>query len=77
EVSPELLVQQNPDLILSPYADFLKSVKDGRYPAWAGVTAVKEQRLYQVDDNTMSRPGPRLAEAAEQLAKIIHPELFK
>lgn len=77
EVSPELLVQQNPDLILSPYADFLTSVKDGKYPAWSGVTAVKEKRLFQVDDNMMSRPGPRLADALEQMARIIHPELFQ
>lgn len=77
EVSPELLVKQNPDLILSPYADFLKSVKDGKYPAWAGVAAVKKSQLFQVDDNMMSRPGPRLADALEQVARIIHPELFK
>lgn len=77
EVSPELLVQQNPDLIISPHAPFLKSVKDGKYPAWAGVTAVKKQQLYQVNDNMISRPGPRLADALEQLAKIIHPELFQ
>ncbi|MGE5590204.1 MAG: ABC transporter substrate-binding protein [Bacillota bacterium] len=77
EVSPELLVQQNPDLILSPYADFLTSVKDGKYPAWSGVTAVKEKRLFQVDDNMMSRSGPRLADALEQMARIIHPELFQ
>jgi len=77
EVSPELLVQQNPDLIISPYADFIKSVKDGKYPAWAGVTAVKKNQLFQVDDNMMSRPGPRLADALQQMGRIIHPELFK
>lgn len=76
QVSPELLVQKNPDIILSPYADFLKSVRDGKYPAWAGVPAVKQNKLYQVDDNMMSRPGPRLADALEQLAGLIHPELF-
>ncbi len=76
QVSPELLVQKNPDIILSPYEDFLKSVRDGKYPAWAGVPAVKQNKLYQVDDNMMSRPGPRLADALEQLASLIHPELF-
>lgn len=76
QVSPELLVQKNPDIILSPYADFLKSVQAGKYPAWAGVPAVKQNKLYQVDDDMMSRPGPRLADALEQLASFIHPELF-
>jgi iron complex transport system substrate-binding protein len=29
------------------------------------------------DDNLVSRPGPRLIEGLETLAKLIHPELFK
>jgi iron complex transport system substrate-binding protein len=33
--------------------------------------------VYTFDDNLVSRPGPRIVEGLETLAKLIHPELFK
>lgn len=39
--------------------------------------AVRNNRVYAVDANSyFARPGPRVVEGAELLAKIIHPELF-
>ncbi|HLB27856.1 MAG TPA: ABC transporter substrate-binding protein, partial [Dehalococcoidales bacterium] len=34
-------------------------------------------RIYMLDGNIVSRPGPRIVDALEQFAKFIHPELFK
>jgi iron complex transport system substrate-binding protein len=40
--------------------------------------AVKNGRVYAVDANSyFARPGPRVVEGAELLARLIHPELFK
>ena len=36
--------------------------------------AVQEGHIYEIDDNMISRQGPRLAQAFEALAQIIHPE---
>ena len=41
------------------------------------VPAVKNNRFYaSAGGATLTRPGPRLAEAVEQLARYLHPELF-
>ena len=44
---------------------------------WDALTAVQEGRVYAFDDDLVSRPGPRLVDGLEALAKLIHPELFE
>lgn len=45
-------------------------------PDWPRLRAVRENRVYLTDGNQyFNRPGPRLAESAEILAEILHPEL--
>lgn len=45
-------------------------------PGWARLKAVRAGRVYFADGNAyFNRPGPRLADSAEMLAEIIHPEL--
>jgi iron complex transport system substrate-binding protein len=46
-------------------------------PGWSALSAVKNKRVHPVDGNLFSRPGPRLGTAAEEYAKLVHPELFK
>jgi len=41
------------------------------------VDARINNRVYGVNDDLTGRPGPRIVEALELLAEIIHPELFK
>jgi len=44
---------------------------------WDVITAVAENALYPIDPNMMSVPGPRLVDALEETAKLLHPELFE
>jgi iron complex transport system substrate-binding protein len=44
---------------------------------WENIAAVQEDRIFPFDDNLVSRPGPRLVDGLEQLAKLLHPELFE
>ncbi len=46
-------------------------------PRLDGTAARKNDRVYAIDGNLTSRPGPRLVEGLEQFAEFIHPELFK
>lgn len=39
------------------------------------LTAVKEGRIYAIDENILMRQGPRLVEGLKKLAEIIHPEI--
>jgi len=45
-------------------------------PGWQNLRAVQTGRVFLTDGNQyFNRPGPRLAESAEILAELLHPEL--
>jgi iron complex transport system substrate-binding protein len=45
-------------------------------PGWARIDAVRNGRVYFADGNAyFNRPGPRLADSAEMLAEMIHPDV--
>jgi iron complex transport system substrate-binding protein len=46
-------------------------------PGWESIAAVQSKSVFPIDDNLISRPGPRLVDGLEALAKLIHPELFQ
>ena len=46
-------------------------------PGWENLNAVKNNQVFPFDDNLVSRPGPRLVDALEELAKLMRPELFQ
>ncbi len=79
QVSLEVLIEKDPDLILLGDALWggvtpeMVAARGG----WEALTAVKEGKIYPFDDNTVSRPGPRLVDGLEAMAKFLHPELFK
>ncbi len=74
----EQVVAHPPDVILLG-SDRPRS-EDGtllrRLPAWKEMRAVREGAVRLVDTNVMHRPGPRIAEAVELLARLFHPEAF-
>ena len=41
------------------------------------IAAVKNNRILAIEPNLINRPGPRVGEAAEAYAKLVHPELFR
>jgi iron complex transport system substrate-binding protein len=45
-------------------------------PGWNVINAIKNNRMYTVDADIIAQPGPRLVDALEIMAKIIHPEIF-
>jgi len=78
QVSAEQVVSTNPDMILLGDAQWGVSVESvGQRPGWEKLKAVTSKQVFAFDDNTVSRPGPRLVDGLEALAKLLHPELFK
>jgi iron complex transport system substrate-binding protein len=78
QVSLEQIVLANPAIILlgdALYGTTPESV--AARPGWSEIAAVKSDRVLPFDDNLVSRPGPRLVDGLEALAKAIHPELYK
>jgi len=78
QISLEELVVKNPDIIIlgdSNYGVTAEAV--AARAGWADLSAVKEGRVYPFNDDLVSRPGARLVDGLEELAKLIHPELDK
>ena len=78
QISSEELVKQNPDIIV--LGDALYGVTPesvAQRPGWNALNAVKNNQVFAFDDNLISRPGPRLIDGLEQMANLLHPELFK
>jgi len=79
QISVEELIAKNPDIIL--LGDFtyggVKPEDVVARPGWDSIAAVKNQRVFPFDDNLVSRPGPRMVDGLETLAKLLHPELFE
>jgi iron complex transport system substrate-binding protein len=46
-------------------------------PGYGRVTAIKDGRVAILDDNLVSRPGPRVVLGIEAMAKALHPDAFK
>src|SRR6185436_17275836 len=42
---------------------------------WPAIPAVRAGRVHPVEDDLVSRPGPRLDQGAERMLHLIHPEL--
>jgi iron complex transport system substrate-binding protein len=71
KLNPEYVVRANPDLIMvgARSAEGLTE-----RPGWAGIRAVREQRVCEfgvVDTDVLIRPGPRMAEAARLMAQCL------
>lgn len=47
------------------------------HPIWGEMTAVSQGNVFLIDGDLVSRPGPRIVQGLEELARIIHPELFE
>lgn len=72
QFSQEALLVANPEVILlgdAAYGVTEESVASRA--GWDSLSAVMNNRIYAFDDNLVSRPGPRLVDALEQLSKIL------
>ncbi len=74
--SLEKIVENDPDIMIcSKFYDSKKGIEATN--GYKDLRAIKEGKLFEIDNNILDRQGPRLADGLEELAKIIHPELFK
>lgn len=71
----ERLVEKDPDYLLCSNKFDSKNqimITEG----YKDLTAVKENRIFEVDEDIFSRQGPRIVEAISVLAEYLHPEAF-
>jgi iron complex transport system substrate-binding protein len=74
----EQVVMHPPDLIVLAFDR--GGVEDGevlhRLPVWRQIRTVRDGAVRVIDAGMTNRPGPRIAEAVEMLARTFHQEVF-
>ena len=81
DISLESVLDANPEIMIAGVShgsgqnlnfDFISTE-----PRLDGTAARQNDRIYAIDGNLTSRPGPRLVDGLEQFAEFLHPELFQ
>ena len=74
QVSMEEVLSRDPDVILVTVPEDQCAALAER-PGWTDLRAVKEGRVYYVDGDLVSRPGPNIVEAIKEVAGYLYPDL--
>jgi iron complex transport system substrate-binding protein len=75
KISAETVLERNPLVIFGPASQRTKLTVAAisQRPGWSDIRAVRDGRIYLLDDDIITRPGPRLADALEAVAKALFP----
>jgi iron complex transport system substrate-binding protein len=80
-ISKEALVMRQPEIIIEVFPEGFtannRSLLRKDWDRLASLPAVKAGNIHFLSDDYLLIPGIRIAQTAEKLAKIIHPELFE
>ena len=78
QLSAEEILRADPEVIVLAAADYsAKPEEVAARAGWSALTAVKNKRFGAIAPNLINRPGPRVGDAAEAYARIVHPELYR
>lgn len=79
KVDQEAIIQKNPDIIITTYGYYVKNPTQQvlTRKGWENVNAVKNKQVIDINSDLVDRPGPRVVEGVEELAKAIYPDVFK
>jgi len=74
--STEILFKDDPAVYIADSGSMSKPGDLSKRAGYSDLTAVKDGHVYVIQDNIIARPGPRLAQGLQELAKMIHPEAY-
>jgi iron complex transport system substrate-binding protein len=74
-LAPEVLIDASMEGAPSAGRPSAQALRE-RWGRFASLPAVKKGRLHWIDPQLVARPGPRLVDALEEIARILHPARF-
>lgn len=74
--SVEQLIAANPSVYLATKGSMSNPSDITGRPGYDNLEAVAQGRVFLLDDNLVSRPGPRVVEGIRQIAEALHPDVF-
>jgi iron complex transport system substrate-binding protein len=72
----EYIVAKAPQVIIEAGMGSDRSASAKRWADLKSIPAVKERRVYSYPSDKILRPGPRIGEGLEEIARLVHPECF-
>ena len=79
QMSLETVIEKNPQVIIvgcsEDQPELIEAVKNES--TLYGTDAFQHNQIYTINTDIVSRTGLRIVDALEEMAKIIHPEIFK
>ena len=75
--SDEAALAAKPDAIILPTGGSMGEGNSKVVTALKNSPAVLSGRVYKINGDLLSRPGPRLVDGLEEIARALHPEAFK
>jgi len=74
----ETVLKEDPEVLIFPMGsvETVPRREQEEWRRWTTLTAVQQNRLREVSANALNRPGPRVMDGLEELARVIHPEAF-
>lgn len=78
KMTEEEIVTLNPDVIITTYGYYVENPSEQvlNRAGWGEVPAIKNEQVFDVENDMVTRPGPRLIDGVETLAKLIYPDVF-
>lgn len=78
-MSEETVIERNPDVIITTYGYYVDNPEEQIYTrsGWTEVNAVKNKEVYDVNSDTVTRPGPRLIDGLKEIAEAVYPDIYK
>jgi iron complex transport system substrate-binding protein len=74
--SDEAALAARPDAIILPTGGSMGSANSKTAAALKNSPAVLNNRISKINEDLLQRPGPRLVDGLEELARALHPEAF-
>jgi len=74
--STEQLVKADPEVYMATLGSMSDPTALKKRAGFESLSAVKNERVYVLEDNLVSRPGPRTVLGLKQIAEALHPEAF-
>lgn len=75
--SDEAALAARPEAIILPTGGAMGTANSTVARPLRNSPAALNNRVYKINDDHLSRPGPRLVEGVEEMARALHPEAFK
>ncbi|MBE0537900.1 MAG: ABC transporter substrate-binding protein [Phycisphaerae bacterium] len=76
-IGSEQVIASSPDVIIAPgMAGVSREALIEYFTRYGRIPAVANEQIYLIDDDTVSRLGPRIDQAVEMIARCIRPGIF-